>query len=740
MFYSIPNLTAITATKIERPWEYDSSDSAPPVPYSGGKPAMGAYSMDPATRHCYISMVEGMSELVRASYTDNAPFRIHGIIVDYDALLPEDPVEHIKAKPGSEFMPNWLVVTSSGNGRLIWNFEKPCMVCDKSHVQEFLRIVWKALRVSRWLADPDTRAYGNPCQYYEVGKEWLPIQQETCLSHNHVEMWMVQAASGMKFDTQAKFSYNIPLEDIAAEVRERYPGRWRGEFVLGSRGVRFWDSSADNPTGAVVRADGMQCFTGTQPFVSWRQIFGSGFVEKYEAKYMSEVVKDAICEGKGHTFWLRGERGWVDWSPEAFRLILASKGYKTSRAHGPSEVDNIITTLMTNRRADEAHPMLFYPPDIVQWRGKPVLNISSVKVMPPAPPFEGGKLEFSDGRVHFPFLYKFLKATLRCEDEYGDQLTAFLSWLKYFYVNSLNSTPRPGHCLVLAGAAGTGKTMLGRKILGDLMGGQTDGSAHMAEGSEWTSSLAGAPIVRIDDQLASSDTAQLKRFSARIKKYVANSEMRYNEKYKKASDVPWFGRLVVTCNTDSESMRILPDMDMSTADKIMLMRVSEDKFPLPDWSEIDRLVARELPNFARFLVDWEIPPSWIGAEVRFGVRTYHHPELLAAARQHGVGVLLEMLVPFLTEYAQKYPEKKYWEGTAAQLHVDLTVRAPSIMRDMRIQSMATQLGILARNGYHMTRYKNEDGLSAWRIKLNLLADTLRPTYERKEEGVVIADE
>jgi hypothetical protein len=71
----------------------------------------------------------------------------------------------------------------------------------------------------------------------------------------------------------------IPLEIIAKEVQGRFPNRWEGDFRLDALGKRFWDATADNATGCQVKPDGMLCFTGTEPFVKWDQIFGRLWTE-----------------------------------------------------------------------------------------------------------------------------------------------------------------------------------------------------------------------------------------------------------------------------------------------------------------------------------------------------------------------------------------------------------------------------------------------------------------------------
>lgn len=717
MYYKIANKRASVADLMPAPWDFKSPN---PPPYDEGKTAVSAHGNSASTNHAYISLYEGMSDKVRVSNAENPVFRLHGIIVDYDVKAPADPVAHILSKQPSEFKPAWFVRTASDQCRLHWHFEKPAMIVNKEHNDAFLRIAYKYMKLRSWVGGGfDEGAYNNPSLYYELGREWLPVDPDYVIPSAMVELWLVQAAKNIRFETQSALQYDVPIDVLAKEVEERFPGRWKGVFDIGKSGVRFWDSSADNETGCIVRPDGMQCFTGNQPFVSWRQLFGAPFVEQYESQNVAQITE--ISAYDGDAFWVdMHEKGWSRISKDDFRQKLLVMGYSTARKKDKASATDIIEiNIKETRRVTRVLPFLYYPPGIITYKGQSYLNTSRVKCLPPAPPYTADPVAFSDGRVHFPFLYELLKTMFACDEVEGDQLTAFLAWLKYFYVNSYNMMPRPGHCIVLAGIHGAGKTMLGKQVLADLMGGEADGSSHLAEDSQWTSEIAHAPIMRVDDQIAASDYGQLRRFSSRIKKYVANSEVIFNDKFVKTGKIPWPGRIVVTCNTDSESLRILPNMDMSTMDKISLFRIADKKMVLPQWDEITRLTRRDLPNFARFLHDWRLPPEWAASEARFGVKVFHHPALLESSREEGVGQLLEVLVPYLTEWAAKHDGAKLWEGTATTLHADLNIRSPGAMREFTLRRMATELGVLARNGYPLCKFKSTDKLNIWRIGTNL---------------------
>ena len=113
----------------------------------------------------------------------------------------------------------------------------------------------------------------------------------------------------------------LPMETVAAEVEKRWPGRWKGEFKLGARGMRFWDDSAANDTAAIVRETGMTCFTGDQAFVTWSQIFGRSFVEEFQTSKLGAASQDIYFVGGGYLFREAGE--WHELRIEAARRRLA---------------------------------------------------------------------------------------------------------------------------------------------------------------------------------------------------------------------------------------------------------------------------------------------------------------------------------------------------------------------------------------------------------------------------------
>ena len=307
-------------------------------------------------------------------------------------------------------------------------------------------------------------------------------------------------------------------------------------------------------------------------------------------------------------------------------------------------------------------------------------------------------------------------------DPNNEQLTYFLAWIKWYYVNAYNKTPGPGQALVLAGEVGKGKTFFSKAVLGGLMGGFADASTHLVEGSQWTSSLAESPIMGIDDAIATANYQDNMKLTQRIKRYVANASINYNQKFGSQGEVPWLGRVVITCNLDMESQRIIPGMDLSTRDKIMLFRASALNVQYESWAEMAKILARELPNFARFLIEWEMPDECIADEARFGVKPYHDKQMFdQSIHQSADSVTTEVLVTFLHDFFETNPKAVAWSGPSIQLHSDMSLLYEGIMRNIKPRQLATCLGKLQKNGLPLETGKSR-GLRTWTIPLAFLEE------------------
>jgi hypothetical protein len=726
MFFAIPNLVSSVVFKLEALW--DNKFSCPKLE---DKNAFRRWGIDPHTQSAFVSCFEGLNPDLRISKEENPPFKMHGLLVDYDSRCSPNATQELQTGAYSEFLPAYFGKSFSNNARIYWAFERPIVLTNYALIKEFIQRLYKELRLNKWHAGLDTAALTNPSEYLFIGDSWEPVFPKKFIQASHLEYWAFEASKKVKLNP--KIEYVVPLDKVAEEIEARWPGKWVGPFELGRRGVCFWNPQSTNPTSAVVCAEGMYSFSG-DGFVPWSKILGKVFCEQFEANRISNIVDKTAYDG--HVFWVKKESGdWIEMSKEDFSQKLRTQGYNATRARGEtcSEVDRVEVAIKENRLVYRAYPFVHHESGLINWEKRTYLNIWNGKVMEPAPPYTSDLVSFLDGEEHFRLIYRVLRSLFtgaaweNKEANRDIQLCRFLAWLAYFYRNAYKKTPMPGQVVLLAGPKGLGKTLLNRKIVGTMVGGFAEASQHLVEAREWTESLAQSPMWVVDDQLASNDASSHKRFSNMLKAYVANHRICFNQKYVRTGELPFFGRIGITCNLDSESLRILPDIDLENLDKLSFFRTpekQEDKVKFPSMYKVEQILAQERPYFARFLLDWEIPEDHISPDARFYVKSYHHPTLIEEAHQQGVcGIVLELLCSFLKSYAELNKDKREWAGLGTELFNNFVAMNPASVRSMTPNSLTTALGILSRKGYPITRVTEKfSQIRKWHIPFALLTD------------------
>jgi len=735
MYFSIPNLSALTASAVEEPWELVKSLDLKPLELEDK--AYHKWEASPNTKHRFISAYEGINGRVRVTSAtkDNPLYKMYGIIVDYDCTVPDmaTAIKQVGNVP-AEFKPSWMAMSRTGGIHLMFEFEEPVLIAaHPSHFDKFSLHLKRKLKLDSWFPSMDMVAYGHCYQYYQIGAaDWVKIEGADPIPGPMLEHWSLEISDKIQYTSDN--APEIPLKNVIDEREKLFAGRWVGPFELGSRGVRFWDPSADNPTAAIVCKEGMRCFTGPSAFMPWRSIFGASFVDRFEADRVAGLVNHVAYDSR--IYWVErgdGSGEWESMSKDDFSQELRVRGFSPTRAgrDTASEVDKAENYIKKNCRIDKAAPFIFHPPGILRWRNERVLNTSRAKCLAPvAPELAPDLLTWADGPKYFPFVHEVMdgmfaptgeEATPVAIKEGARQLDFLLGWLKYFYVNSYAQKPRPGHTFVIAGPTGKGKSLFIQKILGDLMGGVADASAHLVEGSQWTAGIAESPIMSIEDDTASANPIEHKKFTARVKKYVANSNMVYDEKFRTATQVPWMGRIGISCNLDTASLSLIPGMDTATKDKIMLFKATPLAMTFPTRQEVATIVAKELPFLARLLIDMDYGKGVFSPNLRFGVHPYHHPELFAASLQQGIeGIILEVLTGLVSAAeAKAEPDgPKIWEGTITSMYAQLSVLNPEILRGITPKQLSGVLGTLSKNGYSLTR-GSKGKLSTWIVDYDL---------------------
>jgi len=705
LLFCLPNLASSAVSELE-PWHFRNGST----PAGVSKDEFRRWCALPTTQSLFFSGFEGTHAGLRVAETNPAVF-MHAVVADFDSPVTKDEREAFLRRASPQYPPNYIASTFSGNVRLVWLFSAQVSVFGSKLTEAFLKKTARELGLKKIFPALDEEAFFSSSQYYQCGHDWQLIH-DTPLPAALLHSWLL--AVSKKADWSS-YGDKIPISRVADEIDARFPGKWSGPFEEGARGARFWDPSADNPTAAIVRSTGMQCFTGPKPFVSWGEIFGRKFVEAYRADTVGAAIEGIWFDGRD--YWRKVDSAWRLFKRQDITLHLrVSQGISDDRPKGASasQMDEVLNQIQQVKSVDGAAPFIYRKEDSIWFASKRYLNISRCRpvVSNDAPQPWG---------VCFPYVAELL-------DGYFDppeQLPFFLSWLAYAYQNALAGRPRNGQAVFLAGDVNQGKTLLSNLLVSELLGGHVDASDFLLGESKFNKELFEVGLWTVDDTVPSSDPRKQQLYSAMLKKIPANYSFQYQPKFRDQLMLPWAGRVIITCNADPESIRILPDVEMSLLDKVMLFKIGTAE---RDFTDVASRIRADLPGFARFLQDYVIPAACLG-DARFGVKCYHHPELLEEARQSGRTAGFAELLEMFKASIFADPSRDEWSGTATLLLSEMM--ADEITKHVASKYTPEQLGRrlnqLKAQGYPIA-YQRCSGLARTRLWI-ITRDDRNPDME-----------
>jgi hypothetical protein len=396
---------------------------------------------------------------------------------------------------------------------------------------------------------------------------------------------------------------------------------------------------------------------------------------------------------------------YVPYTKTTLKLILKSWGLR-GRVHDDelqSPIDSLIADVSYGKSVSYAGRLAGIKVGCYQMNGKRVLVTSDPVI-----------LEAKEGQ--FPMIGSVIDQLFNGGEI--DQRPYVYGWLKMGRKAVLEAFPMPGQALVLAGPRNAGKNLF-QDIITEALGGRAEKPyRYMVGKSEFNGDLFGAEHLCIADEVPFYDMPSRRVFGSKIKDMCVNSLQSCHGKHKEALTLYPIWRLSISVNDEAENLVMLPPLEESIEDKIMLLKVDQAIMPMKSDSPRSRVefwdaVRAEIPSFLHFIENYVVPDEL--QESRFGIKAFQHPDLVEILKEmtheNRLMALMEIIV---------IPDNGSWKGTLEELETALLEDSTYKRQIEKLlyypTALMTYMRRLHKSAPERVRAYKSSGKSMWELK------------------------
>lgn len=421
-------------------------------------------------------------------------------------------------------------------------------------------------------------------------------------------------------------------------------------------------------------------------------------------------------DARGQGYWLKTEGRFLALDKGSLSLHLRYAGFspKNFTANDLTEVEQAIFMSQKERAVDYAGPLAgHHSGKFTTSAGKHVLVTHEPRgdvFEVPEPP-----------RKKLHYLDRFCGELLDT-----DQLPYFWMWLKFARRALQRGDFAPGQVCVFAGPSGCGKSLL-QALITEFLGGRgAKPYRYMMGETSFNADLAGSEHLYLEDEHPKTSTSARRQFGSAIKDLTVNKEMSVHAKGREAVTLPTFKRVSISVNDEDENLMVVPPLDESLLDKVMLFKCARVDMPglfkcRPDdlqRNEVWKDLTAELPALAHMLHGLRVPKDM--QDTRFGVRAYHNPALMEVLGDLAPETRLRNLIDeVIFAHDTAYTNAGFWTGSAEELERMLRQTAFG----MQVQNLlyfasacGTYLAKLAHNCPTRFEARKNKGKTKWIIR------------------------
>lgn len=265
-------------------------------------------------------------------------------------------------------------------------------------------------------------------------------------------------------------------------------------------------------------------------------------------------------------------------------------------------------------------------------------------------------------------------------DQNDDQYWRLIFWLALRRQAVLTGTWRASQALALVGPAACGKSFVQAQVITKLLGGRiAKPYRYMSGATEFNGDLFAAEHLCISDEAPGRDIHSRRSLGSHIKSMLFDIDQSCHPKNRQAITLRPIWAMSISLNDEPENLQVLPPLDPSLMDKLIILRCVRHALPWPgpEIQVLREIIDTELSAFAHYLDGLTVPEHLV--EPRCGLKAYQHPaileELMQLSPEHQLIGLIDTAI-FENEFLT-------WRGTAADLE--------TLIRDSKYSREADRL-------------------------------------------------
>jgi hypothetical protein len=400
-------------------------------------------------------------------------------------------------------------------------------------------------------------------------------------------------------------------------------------------------------------------------------------------KNLKATLDDIFYDDGGMKFFKRNNNGeFTKCSEGMLRRFLKLHGFtptvKSDDEH--SAIDYALDEIVEERVVSWVGELAGYKagPHTAS-NGTKLLVTKSAQLPKPTP----GKYDLLD---------TFFRGLLKTED----QIDFFYSWLKLALSQLSVGDLKSGPAIVLAGPKNFGKSLFASFVTKLLGGRVSDASLYVTGRTDFNGDLFKSELWLLDDTVPASEYKSRQQLGKLIKQVVASNVDSCHAKRMDALPIKIWRRLLVCCNDDPDSLKIIPplDGDDNLSDKMAILKGHKQDLTIAgvtddEKNEYDRKIEKQIPSFVHFILNqFEIPEYMI--DRRWGIRVIQNQELVDAVQD-------ELVETKLHELIQKHiTHTSEWTGSASMLLEELSevVGLTPRLRNIHVYENESYVGTL----------------------------------------------